>query len=154
MHTGDVKCKQMYPSEKAREILRDRWNYSGFTLILGETRASTLRPAASRGYKKVRKRVTMVIPRCSNFAADQTLACCSLEAESFTACLVELAPCRNRHRTYCWLGRNLRFWAETRVIKGRKIACCAHVYADISRAFSHGENLTCTWIQQSTCVST
>ena len=52
---------------------------------------STLRPVAPRVDKKVRKREMMALPRCTNVAADKTLACYSLVAEGFVARWLELA---------------------------------------------------------------
>ena len=77
--------------EKDSEIAWDGRIIAVTCEILAEICASTLRPAALCGYKKGEKRVTMAIPRCTNFAADQTLACCSLVAEGFVACCVEPA---------------------------------------------------------------
>ena len=67
----------------------------------------------------------MAIPHCTNFAADQTLACCSLVAEGLQRAglnqllveiVVELAADSTETSG---LGR---LHAETHVVKGRKLA--------------------------------
>ena len=78
--------------EKDSEIAWDGRIIAVMCQILAEIHASTLRPAALCGYKKGEKQATMAIPRCTNFAADQTLPCCSLVAEGFVARCVEPAP--------------------------------------------------------------
>ena len=55
-------------------------------------------------FMQVQKWVTMAIPCCSNFSADQTLACCSLVTEGFIAYLINARrPCAQAHKGYCSL---------------------------------------------------
>ena len=130
--------------EKDSEIERDGRIMAVTREIPTEIRASTLCPAAPCGYKKGEKRATMAILHCTNFAVDQTLACCSLVAEGFIARCVEPAPRWNRRRTYCWLGRNLRsfgrFRVETREIKGQFLR---HISRETSTFFHLGWFIVC-----------
>ena len=135
------------PGEKDCEITRD-----GRIIAVSHESSWKFTPARSgpHGYKKVRKRATMAILRCGNFAVDRTLACCFLVAEGFIACWIEPAPCWNRRRTYCWLGGNYRFQVETRVVKGCKIACCMWVCTNISyesTSLPSRVEYTCTYTQ-------